>query len=90
MLLEINRKRSDLGRIYEPERSTINIEQLITKDEFDQLNEKLEDLSEKANLVINWVFGVLSQYYDVVYPILNRYEERFLHMSRVTIKETLY
>ena len=31
----------------------INIEQLKTKDEFNELNEKLEDPSEKANLVIN-------------------------------------
>ena len=43
---------SDLGRIYEPEGSIINIEQLKTKDEFNELNEKLEDPSEKANLVI--------------------------------------
>ena len=89
-MLEINRKLSHLGRIYEPEGSIINIEQLKTKDEFDELNEKLEDPSEKANLVIKWVFGVLSQYYDVVYPMLNGYEERFLHMSRVTSKEILY
>ena len=51
-LLEINRKLSDLARIYEPEGSLINIEQLKSKDEFDELNEKLEDPSEKANLVI--------------------------------------
>ena len=43
---------SDLGRIYEPEGSIINIEQLKTKDEFNELNEKLEEPSEKANLVI--------------------------------------
>ena len=50
-LLEINRKLSDLARIYEPERSLINIEQLKSKDEFDELNEKLEDPSETPNLV---------------------------------------
>ena len=50
-LLEINRKLSDLARIYEPERSLINTEQLKSKDEFDELNEKLEDPSEKPNLV---------------------------------------
>ena len=52
LLLEINRKLSDLARIYEPEGSIINIEQLKSKDEFDELNEKLEDPSEKANLVM--------------------------------------
>ena len=52
LFLEINRKLSDLTRIYEPEGSLINIEELKSKDEFDELNEKLEDPSEKANLVI--------------------------------------
>lgn len=61
LLLEIDRKLSDLGRIYELEGSLINIEQLKTKDEFDELNEKLEDLRDKLNLVIKQVFGALFQ-----------------------------
>lgn len=49
LLLEINKKLNDLGRIYEPEGSMISI-----------FNEKLEDPNERANLVIKQVSGVLS------------------------------
>ena len=58
LLLQIN----DFGRIYEPERSmiNINIKQLKTKDGFNEFNEKLEDPNERENLVIKQVSGVLS------------------------------